>query len=226
MNARGAGTAISPTRILRECGMQLEGTCPRAWPAIGAMPSSAAFADIQSWVCRQSCRRRPSPPRDRWEPPPIGNLDFSGVKEARKQVTVLFADTKGSMELIAFRDPEDARRILDPVLDSMMTAVNSFGGTVTRSSGDGIMALFGAPTALEDHALRACQAALRIQDLVQRLVSENRWGPNVDVNVRVGLNSGEVVVHHIQNPLRVRYSPPDIRASRRPHEQLARRERS
>ena len=90
--------------------------------------------------------------------------------------------------------------------NSMMTAVNSFGGTVTRSSGDGIMALFGAPTALEDHALRACQAALRIQDLVRRLVSENRWGPNVDVNVRVGLNSGEVIVHHIQNQLRVDYS--------------------
>jgi class 3 adenylate cyclase/tetratricopeptide (TPR) repeat protein len=142
---------------------------------------------------------------------PIGasderDLDPSGVEGERKQVTVLFADIKGSMELIAFRDPEDARKILDPVLDSMMTAVNSFGGTVNRSSGDGIMALFGAPTALEDHALRACQAALRIQDLLRRLVSENRWGPNVDVNVRVGLNSGEVIVHHIQNQLRVDYS--------------------
>jgi class 3 adenylate cyclase len=81
------------------------------------------------------------------------------LEAERKQLTVLFADVKRSMELIAFRDPEDAH-ILDPIVGSMMTAVHSFGGTANRAMGDGIMALFGAPVAQEDHALRGCRAAL------------------------------------------------------------------
>src|SRR5438093_7968464 len=83
----------------------------------------------------------------------------------RKQVTVLFADVKGSMELLADRDPEEARAILDPVLERMMEAVHRYEGTVNQVMGDGIMALFGAPLAHEDHAVRACYAALRMQDL-------------------------------------------------------------
>src|SRR5712671_5102292 len=82
----------------------------------------------------------------------------------RKQVTVLFADLKGSMELLADRDPEEARRVLDPVLERMMEAVHRYEGTVNQVMGDGIMALFGAPLAHEDHAVRACYAALRIQE--------------------------------------------------------------
>src|SRR5207253_3032266 len=87
----------------------------------------------------------------------------SALEGERKQVTVLFADLKGSMELLADRDPEDARRILDPVLESMMEAVHRYEGTVNQVMGDGIMALFGAPLAHEDHAVRACYAALRMQ---------------------------------------------------------------
>ena len=78
----------------------------------------------------------------------------------RKQVTVLFADLKGSMELLADRDPEDARQLLDPVLERLMAAVHRYEGTVNQVMGDGIMALFGAPIAHEDHAVRACYAAL------------------------------------------------------------------
>src|SRR5215510_11078233 len=81
----------------------------------------------------------------------------------RKLVTVLFADLKGSMELLAERDPEDARQLLDPVLTRMMEAVHHYEGTVNQVMGDGIMALFGAPLAHEDHAVRACYAALRMQ---------------------------------------------------------------
>src|SRR5687768_14155144 len=84
----------------------------------------------------------------------------------RKQVTVLFADLKGSMELLAERDPEEARRILDPVLERMMDAVHHYEGTVNQVMGDGVMALFGAPLAHEDHAVRACFAALRMQEAV------------------------------------------------------------
>ena len=79
----------------------------------------------------------------------------------RKQVTVLFADLKGSMELLADRDPEETRKLLDPVLEHMMDAVHRYEGTVNQVMGDGIMALFGAPVAHEDHAVRACYAALR-----------------------------------------------------------------
>src|SRR5215211_5374580 len=84
----------------------------------------------------------------------------AALEGERKQVTVLFADLKGSMELLAVRDPEDARRILDPILERMMEAVHHYEGTVNQVMGDGIMALFGAPLAHEDHAVRACYAAL------------------------------------------------------------------
>src|SRR5215204_1231411 len=85
----------------------------------------------------------------------------------RKQVTVLFADLKGSMELLADQDPEQARCILDPVLEHMMEAVHRYEGTVNQVMGDGIMALFGAPLAHEDHAVRACYAALHMQEAVK-----------------------------------------------------------
>ena len=87
----------------------------------------------------------------------------SALEGERKQVTVLFADLKGSMELLADRDPEEARALLDPVLEHMMEAVHRYEGTVNQVMGDGIMALFGAPLAHEDHAVRACYAALRSQ---------------------------------------------------------------
>ncbi|MBI2527906.1 MAG: zinc ribbon domain-containing protein, partial [Candidatus Rokubacteria bacterium] len=90
----------------------------------------------------------------------------------RKQVTVLFADLKGSMELLADRDPEEARKVLDPVLEHMMAAVHRYEGTVNQVMGDGIMALFGAPLAHEDHAVRACYAALRMQEAVTRYAEE------------------------------------------------------
>ncbi len=90
-------------------------------------------------------------------------LSKEALEGERKQVTVLFADLKGSMELLADRDPEEARKILDPVLERMMKAVHHYEGTVNQVMGDGIMALFGAPLAHEDHAVRACYAALAMQ---------------------------------------------------------------
>src|SRR4051794_19514983 len=92
----------------------------------------------------------------------------SALEGERKQVTVLFADLKGSMELLADRDPEEARQLLDPVLERMMDAVHRYEGTVNQVMGDGIMALFGAPLAHEDHAVRACYAALGMQAAVQQ----------------------------------------------------------
>ena len=96
----------------------------------------------------------------------------SALEGERKQVTVLFADLKGSMELLADRDPEEARQLLDPVLECMMDAVHRYEGTVNQVMGDGIMALFGAPLAHEDHAVRACYAALRMQEAVKQYATE------------------------------------------------------
>jgi class 3 adenylate cyclase/tetratricopeptide (TPR) repeat protein len=121
-------------------------------------------------------------------------------------VTVLFADVKGAMELLADRDPEEARKVLDPVLERMMNAVHRYEGTVNQVMGDGIMALFGAPLAHEDHAVRACYAALRMQDAVRRYSDELRRTQGVEVQIRVGLNSGDVVVRSISSDLRLDYS--------------------
>ncbi len=124
----------------------------------------------------------------------------------RKQVTVLFADLKGSMELLAERDPEEARQLLDPVLAHMMAAVHRYEGTVNQVMGDGIMALFGAPLAHEDHAVRACYAALAMQTAMQHYAEEVRRTQGLTVQMRVGLNSGEVVVRAIGNDLHMDYS--------------------
>jgi class 3 adenylate cyclase len=109
-------------------------------------------------------------------------LTSKGALEGeRKQVTVLFADLKGSMELLADRDPEEARKLLDPVLERMMEAVHRYEGAVNQVTGDGIMALFGAPLAHEDHAVRACYAALRIQELLTRYAEDARRAHGVNV---------------------------------------------
>jgi class 3 adenylate cyclase len=113
---------------------------------------------------------------------------------------------KGSLELLSDRDPEEARKLLDPVLERMMEAVHRYEGTVNQVMGDGIMALFGAPLAHEDHAVRACYAALAMQQAMRRYTADVRRDHGVEVQVRVGLNSGEVVVRAIGSDLRMDYS--------------------
>jgi class 3 adenylate cyclase len=113
----------------------------------------------------------------------------AALEGERKQVTVLFADLKGSMELLADRDPEEARKLLDPVIERMMEAVHRYEGTVNQVMDDGIMALFGAPLAHEDHAVRACYAALRMQESAKKYAEEARRSHAAVVKIRVGLNS-------------------------------------
>src|SRR5215813_11128263 len=133
-------------------------------------------------------------------------ISRSALEGERKRVTVLFADLRASLELLATRDPEDARRLLDPVLERMMEAVHRYEGTVNQVMGDGIMALFGAPLAHEDHAVRACYAALRMQESVKRYAEELRRSHAAVVRIRVGLNSGEVVVRAIGSDLAMDYT--------------------
>src|SRR5262245_46247266 len=153
----------------QECGRRLEEACPGCGTANRL---DAKFCK----KCGQPVAVRPPAATAVKFPPPVSYTpkhlaekiltSKSALEGERKLVTVLFADLKGSMELLADRDPEEARKLLDPVLERMMEAVHRYEGTVNQVMGDGIMALFGAPLAHEDHAVRACYAALRMQESV------------------------------------------------------------
>ena len=116
----------------------------------------------------------------------------------RKTITALFADIKGSTALIENLDPEDAQRIVDPALQVMMDAVHRYEGYVAQSLGDGIFALFGAPIAHEDHAHRALYAALLMQEENKKQAEKLRLEQGINVQIRVGINTGEVVVRSIR----------------------------
>jgi len=120
------------------------------------------------------------------------------IEGERKTVTALFADIKGSMELMEDLDPEEARAIVDPALKLMMEAVHRYGGYIVQSTGDGIFALFGAPVAHEDHPQRALYAALRMQEEMRRYSARLREAGNLPIEARVGVNTGEVVVRSIE----------------------------
>src|SRR3989454_526080 len=195
-------------RFCGECGLSFASTCP-----------SCGFLNEGSEKfcggCGRALAAAPTPAEPRFSSPQSYTpkhlaekilTSQSALEGERKQVTVLFTDLKGSMELLADRDPEEARKLLDPVLERMMEAVHRYEGTVNQVMGDGIMALFGAPLAHEDHAVRACYAALRMQDVVRRYSDELRRAQGVEVQIRVGLNSGEVVVRSIGSDLRMDYT--------------------
>ncbi len=130
----------------------------------------------------------------------------SALEGERKQVTVLFADVKESMSLAQRLDPEDWHGILDRFFQILADSVHRFEGTVNQYTGDGIMGLFGAPVAHEDHAQRACYAALHLRDALRGYSDELRLGRGLDFAVRVGLNTGEVVVGRIGDDLRMDYT--------------------
>ena len=118
--------------------------------------------------------------------------------EERKTVTALFADIKGSMDLMEELDPEAARALVDPALHLMIDSVNHYNGYIVQSTGDGIFALFGAPVAHEDHPHRALYAALRIQSEMGKYSARLREAGNPPIEVRIGFNTGEVVVRSIR----------------------------
>ncbi|HEY7038304.1 MAG TPA: adenylate/guanylate cyclase domain-containing protein, partial [Methylomirabilota bacterium] len=189
-----------------ECGAPLRARCEGCG---AALPPAARFC----LECGQAVSRGAAgPPRfaspGSYTPPHLAEkilTSKSALEGERKQVTVLFADIKDSMELVADRDPEEARKLLDPVLEHMMAAVHRYEGTVNQVRGDGIMALFGAPLAHEDHAVRACYAALRMQEAVKRYAEDVFRSHGVLIQIRVGLNSGDVVVRGIGSDLHMDY---------------------
>ena len=175
-----------------ECGAQLASRCA----ACGA-PNALAqkfCGECGARVAEDASRPRFTFP-ETYTPKHLAEkilASKSATEGERKQVTVLFADLKGSMELLADQDPEDARKVLDPVLERMMEAVHRYEGTVNQVVGDGVMALFGAPLAHEDHAVRACYAALRMQESVKRYAEQVHRTQGIPIQIRVGLNSGEI----------------------------------
>ena len=194
-------------------GMKFCGEC--AAPLAAACPSCGAANPPENKFCGHcAVPLRPTPPAnfaapDAYTPKHLAEkilTSKAALEGERKQVTVLFADLKGSMELLADRDPEEARKLLDPVLEHMMEAVHRYEGTVNQVMGDGIMALFGAPLAHEDHAVRACYAALRMKESLKRYADDTRRSHGVEVQIRVGLNSGEVVVRSVGSDLRMDYT--------------------
>ena len=130
----------------------------------------------------------------------------SALEGERKQVTVLFADVKGSMDLAEQLDPEAWHGILDRFFQLLSDGIHRFEGTVNQYTGDGIMALFGAPIAHEDHAQRACYTALRLRDEITRYATEVKREHGVGFSTRMGVNSGDVVVGRIGDDLRMDYT--------------------
>jgi class 3 adenylate cyclase/tetratricopeptide (TPR) repeat protein len=192
-------------RFCEDCGSRLTLACSQCGGELA--PGKRFCGSCGAPAGAESATRTPAP--ESYTPKHLAEkilISKAALEGERKQVTVLFADLKGSMELLADRDPEEARKLLDPVLEHMMEAVHRYEGTVNQVMGDGIMALFGAPIAHEDHGVRACYAALRMQDAVRRYSEELRRAQGVEVQIRVGLNSGDVVVRSIGSDLRMDYS--------------------
>ena len=177
-----------------KCGTTLAGRCPRCGAenplgdsfcgdcgaALGAPAAAASAKKSNDASVRVAETSAPE------------NIDGE-----RKTVTALFADIKGSMELMEDLDPEEARAIVDPALKLMIEAVQRYGGYVAQSTGDGIFALFGAPIAHEDHPQRALFAAIRMQENLKRYSDTLRERGEPPISIRVGVNLGEVVVRTI-----------------------------
>src|SRR4029453_9823665 len=192
-------------RFCEDCGARLEAACPSCGTPV--TPGKKFCRSCGAALTAEPAGRFASP--ESYTPKHLAEkilTSRAALEGERKQVTVLFADLKDSLELLADRDPEDARSILDPVLEQMIEAVHRYEGTVNQVMGDGIMALFGAPVAHEDHAVRACYAALRMQEAVPQYAEDVFRSHGVALHIRVGLNSGEVVVRAIGSDLRMDYT--------------------
>jgi len=202
----------SGARFCNECGAALAARCAACGQG---NPPGSRFCD----ACGQSLTAptraaEPTPeptlaPPQQYTPHHLAKKILAGreaLQGERKQITVLFADVVGSTELIRDRDPEEAQRLLDGAVDRMMAAVHRYDGTVSRLQGDGLMAMFGAPVAHEDHAVRACYAALAVLEGVRAYADEVRRAHGAAIQVRVGLNSGEVIVRLIADDLHMDYT--------------------
>src|SRR6267154_3170393 len=189
-------------KFCSECATPFAVKCPRCG---AANKSAAKFCD----ECAASLAPASTMP-ETVQPVRVvaEQAEASALDGERKTVTALFADIKGSTELMEDLDPEDARSIIDPALKLMIDAVQRYDGYVVQSTGDGIFALFGAPVAHEDHPQRALYAALRLQEELKRYSAKVLAEGGTPIQGRVGINTGEVVVRSIQTGAgQVEYTP-------------------
>ena len=191
-------------RFCEHCGAPLEAQCPQCGEAVRPGAKFCGMCGqrlIEFWTMPSFAVQSASAAGAQTRPVAYTPTHLAekilqsrtALEGERKQITVLFADVQGSLELLANRDPEEARALLDPILERMMEAVHRYEGTVNQVMGDGIMALFGAPLAHEDHALRACYAALRMHRSVSRYAEERLFSNGTGGQVEVplpGLSSG------------------------------------
>ena len=195
MRCPKCGVEAAGKRFCADCGAPLPIRCPKC----------GAEAQVGKPFCADCGTRLEAAslaPAGKPAPPPSGvrvAAEAAAIPEGeRKTVTALFADIKGSMDLMEDLDPEEARAIVDPAIRLMIDAAHRYDGYVVQSTGDGIFALFGAPIAHEDHPQRALYAALRMQEEVKRYAEKLRAEKGVNLQVRVGVNTGEVVVRSIK----------------------------
>lgn len=180
---------FSDLRVKEESGRGL------VW--VGAALLSSSHSQVPSSL--QPLTPNPQPPASYTPPHLAERIRAAEITDGeRKTITALFADLKGSTALIEGLDPEEARAIIDPALQVMMEAVHQYDGYVAQALGDGIFALFGAPIAQEDHPQRAVYAALRMQETMRRYGDQTRLKHGVPLAMRVGINTGEVVVRSIR----------------------------
>jgi class 3 adenylate cyclase len=192
-------------RFCAGCGTALELKCPQC----------GASNEPDEYYCGQcgfALVLGSAPSAERQLAPALrivaGNSETQPLDGERKTVTALFADIKGSMELMEDLDPEEARAIVDPALKLMIDAVHRYGGFVVQSTGDGIFALFGAPVAHEDHPQRALYSALRMHEAMRHYSERLRADKGINLQLRIGINIGEVVVRTIQTGTEhTEYSP-------------------
>ena len=202
---------VSNAAFCDECGARLEAACPNCGES---NRRTAKFCRNCGHTINQTATTAPTAatgatPPDTYVPKHLAEKILATrhtLEGERKQVTVLFADIRGSTRLVEELDPEEAQKIIDPVLHVMMDAVHRYEGTVNQVLGDGIMALFGAPLAREDHALRACYTALAMQEEMRRHREKLGQSEESGLQIGIGMNSGEVVVRSIDNDLNIEYS--------------------
>jgi class 3 adenylate cyclase len=202
MRCTKCGTESTTSRkFCAACGSALSRRCPKC----GAenAPSSAYCEDCGAALAGNAASAATGSPQtastaSEIRVAPEQQDPSKTIDGERKTVTALFADIKGSMELMEELDPEEARAVIDPALKLMIDAAHRYDGYVVQSTGDGIFALFGAPVAHEDHPQRGLYAALRMQEELKRYSDRIRAEGRIPIQVRVGVNTGEVVVRSIK----------------------------
>jgi len=203
---------LADSLFCEECSAPLEAACPSC--GAGNRPAAKFCRKCRAQMARLAPSSIASP-----QLPVLSPLSYtpkhladkiltsrSALEGERKQVTVLFADVKGSMDLAGKLDPEEWHKVMDGFFAILAKGVHRFEGTVNQYTGDGIMALFGAPIAHEDHARRACYAALHLSEELRPYANQLRLRQGLNFSVRMGINSGEVIVGRIGDDLRMDYT--------------------